>query len=441
MQRYFILFFLFWGASTLLPAQNVLSLEDAVAEAMQNNYDVQVQRYNAQRSDLEAHPGGAGLLPSLSLGGNGQYSISNGTGNQLGRGESFDTTGVENISAGAQAQLSYTLALANFRNYKLLKRNASLSEQQTQQVIENTALQVINAYYNLAKLSNRLDIQRQSLARSRERLALVENQQAYGGGNRLAVLNARVNVNTDSVNLVSTQASYDNARRDLNLLMGRAIDSEYAVETEVSLSESLDLTTLIESLRTSNASLSVAEENRQLAELNLDVAQAGRYPTLSVDGSYDYNYQQNPLSFFPELQTWGPSISASVNFNLFNGFQTSRQIQSAEVNVASSRAQYKQAEQAALRDLAQAYANYQNNQRVLALNQANLEAARLNFTRTQEAFKLGQVSSVEFREAQLNLQQIENQLNDLRYDIKLNEVQLLQLSGQLVSQQELLLGR
>lgn len=441
MQRYLILFLLFWGAQLLLPAQDILSLEDAVAEALQQNYDVQVQRYNEQRQVNESYPGGAGLLPSLSLSGNGQYSISNGTGNQLGRGESFDTTGVENISAGAQAQLSYTLALANFRNYKVLQGNANLSEQQTRQVIERTASQVISAYYNLAKLANRLTIQQQSLARSRERLAQAQNQQAYGSGNRLAVLNARVSVNSDSVNLVSTQANFDNARRDLNLLLGRDINSAYLVETEVALGEPLDLEQLSQSLREANASLAVAEQNRHLAELNLDVAQAGRYPTLNLNGSYDYNYQQNPLSFFPELQTWGPSVSASVNFNLFDGFQTSRQIQSAEINVASSRAQYQQAEQTAMRDLAQTYATYQNNRRVLALNQTNLEAAQLNFARTKEAFDLGQVSSVEFREAQLNLQQVENQLNDLRYDIKLSEVELLQLSGQLVSEEQLLLDR
>jgi len=428
-----------------LAAQDTLRLEDAIAEALNANYSVQVQRYDERRSENSAYAGGAGLLPSLSIGGNGQYNNQSAIADVLRqdpntgetRPQRVEQSGIQTGSAGAQAQLSYTLALANFRNYRVLQGNATLSQEQTQQVIENTSVQVITAYYNLAKLANRLGIQRQALARSRERLSQVQNQQEFGGADRLAVLNAKVNVNTDSINLVSTTLNYQNARRDLNLLMGRDIDSQYAVNSRVSPSKSLELEGLRQAALANNASLEIAEQNRQLAELNLQVAQAGRYPTLSLQGSYGYDYSNNgPFSFAPEVQSWGPSVSASLNFPLFDGFQITRRIQNAEIDVASSRTRYREAEQMALRDLAKTYAEYQNNRDVLALNQMSLEAAQLNFERTREAFELGQATGVEFREAQTNLEQVENQLNDLRFDIKLNEVELLQLSGQLVSGQE-----
>ncbi len=446
MQRYFTLFFLFCGGFGLL-AQEPLRLEDAVAEALQNNYDVQVQRYNAQRSNNDAHLGAAGLLPSLDLSGNGQYSnLTNRGPIPVPTPEGFgiaDTTitGNEQINVGASAQLTYTLALANFRNYKVLQGNAELSQEQTQQTIETVTLQVVTAYYNLAKLANRLAIEREALARSREQLKTAQNRQAYGSTNRLAVLNAEVNVQTDSINLVSSRLSYENAMRDLNLVLGREIDQTYDLDTKVDLGNPLDLVTLRDGVMATNASLRVAGTNQQIAALNLSTTRAQRLPTLSVTGSYDYNYSENPISITPQSENWGPTVGASVNFNLFNGFQLNRNVQSAEINLASRRAQYKQAEQTVLRDLAKTYAEYQNNRQVLALNQTSLEAAQLNFERTQEAFDLGQATSVELRQAQLNLQQIENQLNDLRYDIKLNEVQLLQLSGQLVSQEELLLDR
>lgn len=425
-------------AMTIAPAQDLLTLEQAIAEALQSNYGIQVQRYSEQQALNDAHPGGANLLPSVDLSGSGQYSSNSASGDQLdtrtGEATPFEASGIENSSLSANAELSYTLALASFRQYRVLQTSANLSEEQTQQLIEQTALQVATSYYNLAKLANRLQLQREALQRSREQLSQVQNQQEFGSSNRLAVLNARVNVNTDSVNLVSNQVTYENARRDLNLLLGREVDSEYEVQTDINLGEKLTYQSLEQKLRETNASLRVAETSRRLAELNLATTEARRLPTLSVNGSYAYNFQRNPFSIAPELQTWGPSVSASVNFNLFNGFQLNRQIQNAEIDIASSRTQYREAEQTALRDLAKTYANYRNNLQVLALNQANLEAAQLNFERTEEAFKLGQASSVELRQAQLNLQQIENQLSDLRFDVKLNEVQLLQLSGQLVEQ-------
>jgi outer membrane protein TolC len=437
------LFLLWFGSLSMLSAQELLTLEDAVAEALQNNYSVQVQRYNQESVENNAYAGGAGLLPSLSASGGGQYNNSSASGTLVQGREaiSIDTSGITVSSANAGLQLSYTLALANFRNYKVLQGNADLSQEQTRQTIENVALQVVTGYYNLAKLANRLSIQRDAIRRSTSQLASAQNRQSFGSGNRLSVLNAQVNVQTDSINLVTAQISYENAVRDLNLILGRNIDSQYQVDTTASPAPTLDLTILQQGLAETNASLTVAETNRQLAELSLGTAQARRLPTLALNGNYNYNYTNNPFSITPELSTWGPSVSATVNFNIFNGFQTSRSIQSAEINVASRRAQYQQAEQTALRDLTKTYANYESNRQVLALNQTALEAAQLNFSRTQEAFDLGQASSVELREANLNLLRIQNQINDLRFDIKLSEVQLLQLSGQLVSEEELLLDR
>ncbi len=415
-------------------AQETLSLEDAIAEALQANYGLQVQRIAQQKAENSSYAGGAGLLPSVTLGANGQYSWSSASGDFLieGRAVPFDTAGITNSSAGAQAQLSYTLALANFNQFEVLQTSALVSEQQTQQIIESTALQVSTAYYNLGKLASRLNLQREALDRSRVRLQQVQNQQEFGSSNRLAVLNAQVNINTDSVSWVSTRLSYENARRDLNILIGRPVESQYAVETKVAPAEELSYELLEEQLLSTNAGLQVAETNRQLAELSLKTAQARRYPTLTMNGTYGVNYTNNPFSIAPELINWGPSVSASLNFNLFNGFQTSRQIQGAELDVASSRARYQETEQNALRDLAKAYADYNNNWQVYQLSQMSLEAAQLNFDRTQEAMRLGQATSLDLRQAQLNLQQVENQLNDLLFDLKLNEVQLMQLSGQLV---------
>jgi outer membrane protein TolC len=56
-----------------------------------------------------------------------------------------------------------------------------------------------------------------------------------------------------------------------------------------------------------------------------------------------------------------------------------------------------------------------------------------NFDRTFQQFKIGQISSIEFRQAQLNLLNAQTSLNLAKFDAKLAEVQLLQLTGQLLN--------
>ncbi|MCB0374233.1 MAG: TolC family protein, partial [Muricauda sp.] len=72
---------------------------------------------------------------------------------------------------------------------------------------------------------------------------------------------------------------------------------------------------------------------------------------------------------------------------------------------------------------------------VLQTQEKNVQTNTNNFNRTEEQFKLGQVTSIEFRQAQLNLINAINAKNAAKYDAKLAELQLLQLSGQLLDAQ------
>ncbi|MEO0641325.1 MAG: TolC family protein, partial [Bacteroidota bacterium] len=124
--------------------------------------------------------------------------------------------------------------------------------------------------------------------------------------------------------------------------------------------------------------------------------------------------------------------NGSISIPIFQGNQLKRNIQDAEVGIANSRSQYKQTEQQVIRDLQKAYATYQNSLSILRLSQTSVRAAQANFDRTKEAFELGQSTNIAFREAQLNLLRSENQLNNVQFDVKSSEIELMRLSGRLV---------
>ena len=56
-----------------------------------------------------------------------------------------------------------------------------------------------------------------------------------------------------------------------------------------------------------------------------------------------------------------------------------------------------------------------------------------NFDRTQEKYRLGQVTSIEFRQAQINLINSKTAANNAKFDAKLIELLLLQLSGDILN--------
>ena len=56
-----------------------------------------------------------------------------------------------------------------------------------------------------------------------------------------------------------------------------------------------------------------------------------------------------------------------------------------------------------------------------------------NFSRTEEQFELGQITTIEFRQAQINLLNAQSSLNQAKYDAKNAELIILQLSGDLLN--------
>ena len=84
------------------------------------------------------------------------------------------------------------------------------------------------------------------------------------------------------------------------------------------------------------------------------------------------------------------------------------------------------------RDFNNAWEDYENKLFVLQTQLKNVQTSTDNFNRTEERYKLGQVTSIEFRQAQLNLINAIGDKNAAKYDTKLAELKLMQLSGQLL---------
>lgn len=427
----------------MLLAQDTLTLDAAIQQALESNYDIRVARYNIESATNNAQPGMAGLLPEISATAGVNYSNSSGSADFPGvdslTGERIVVTqsasGIETNSQNVGLNLNYTVfsGLANKSNYQILQKNVELTEAQVRAQIEANLIQVINAYYQLARLQANYAVLLESEQASRERINFLRNQFEFGQSNSLAILNAQVDLNTDSVNLAVAEMNMENARRDLNYLMGVDLAQTFSVEKSLNWKDDWRFEELARLAREGNASLNTAAYNRQVSELNLKIAQGGRLPRLDVNASYAYNNSNNgPFSFVSRTQGLGLNAGATLSVPIFTGFRNKVNIQNAEVSVASSNLAYQQAEQLLLLDLQNAYANYQNSMAIYRLQRNNLTAAEANFARTQESFELGQATSLQFREAQLNLQRVRNQINDLRFDVKLNEMELLRLSGQLV---------
>lgn len=415
-----------------------LSLQEAVSKAIKNNHSIQVARNNVQISKNNVHIGNAGMLPSLSISSNGSYNNQD-TRQQFEEplGEQ-EINGAESTNLGASLDMNYTLfdGLGNAYNHEQLKVEKDLSDAEARQTIESTLVQVVTQYYQVARLKSRQDIARESMEISRERLQRVKNQKAYGNKSRVDVLNARVDLDSDSSTLVETQVQYNNAKRNLNVLLGREVTTLFEVNEDVKVREAMDKNKLLDNAKESNAALQSANYQLQTARLQQKIARANFYPELNLTGSYSFSQSNNDAGFLKENQTNGVSTGLQLNIPLFTGFQNQIRAENAAIRIENREHQLKNAELEVNRDLENAYATYQQNLKILRMEERNVENARLNLEQTRESYRLGQVNATQVREAQVNFIRAKNRRANARYDAKLAEVELFKIAGLLLKEFE-----
>ena len=425
---------LFLGLS-LIPgqAQEVLSFEEAVAIALENNYSILLSRNDAEIVANNAHPGGAGLLPTVNATGGYTYTNS-GVKVEFSTPaiESVDENGVVNTNVNAGLNVNYRLfdGLASQNTYRVLQQNAELSKAQTQGIIEATISQIGTAYYAIARLEESLRTLEETATISDDRLSRAQNQFEFGGTNKLAILNAEVDLNTDSSNLATTRVNLDNARRNLNALLGKEVAEPIQIERNVSFSRDLSLDELMEAAKVNNSSLKTAAFAQEISALNLKIAKAAYSPLVDVNAGYSFNRAENgPGNILQVQQSLGLNLGASVTVPIFSGNQRKVAVKNAEIALQNSQYQQEEAELGVERDLANAFYTYQSTLTQLELQQKSLEAAEENFNRTQESFRLGQATNVQFRDAQVNLQRVKDRISDLGFTAKLSEIEIYRLSG------------
>jgi len=120
-----------------------------------------------------------------------------------------------------------------------------------------------------------------------------------------------------------------------------------------------------------------------------------------------------------------------LNWTIFDGSREVRQDILA-INLSNQKLQAEQLIQQLERDIVNAWSSYQNALFILQVEEDAIATAQENFTRTEEEVKFGRLTSLEFRQAQLNLLNAQTSLINAKFDAKLREVQLMQLAGRLI---------
>ena len=429
MRKNIIAFFLLLG-SVLGNAQEVLTIKDAVAIALENNFEIKIASNNLNIDKVNMSEGNAGMLPTItgSVVDNNRVQNSSQT-MQTGQVNSLKNAKNNSLNYGVSLDWTIFDGLRMFARYDQLKELQKLGETRLKQTILLKIAEVNATYFDLVQQQQQLIAIDSTILISSQRLQLAENRFKIGKASKLEVLNAQVDLNTDKVTLLRQKELYANTKIKLNQILARDVKKEFTVLNDIKVDNSLVLPQLIELAKQQNPQLQTQIIAKNVSELQLKQVKAARYPIVSLNTGYNFQNTESSLGFTRESSARGFNYGFSATLNIFDGFAQNRNEKIAKYELENTKLAIEQQSQVLESQLSTFYQTYLTNLELINLEQNNEAIAKQNLAITIDKLKIGTITTIEFRAAQLNYVNARVRNSNAQYQAKLSEIALKELAG------------
>jgi outer membrane protein TolC len=341
------------GTNTVAPRP--MSLMDCIQQALQQNFDVQIQRYNPQISLYDLRMAYSGYDPTFSISGKHNYnvspssfnlSITNPTPPSVYNENSFNSGISGVLPSGLQYDFSGNIAeqygnsgrpfdssfgsigvtltqplLKNFwidttrLNIRVAKNRLKYSEQGLRQQLITSVTAVVNAYYELIYAQQNVQVQQQALDLAQTQLDQDKQRVQIGTLAILSVQQDESQTAQSQANLIAAKSTLDT---DQNALKNLLTD-DYSKWHDVDIQPTATLEAAQELIDLQDSWSKGLAERPDLLQAKLNVEQQGiqlkyyrnqLFPELDLVGSYGFNGASTKVN--------GAGGEFSDTFNQFN---------------------------------------------------------------------------------------------------------------------------
>lgn len=429
----FSIYFLFLAGFSM-KAQEVLTVEDAIKIALENNFEIKIASNDLKIDQQNISLANAGILPNLSANVTNNNNILD-TKQTQGDGTVRELDNAKNLNLTYGVALNWTVfdGMRMFARHNQLKELEKLGDAELKLTILTKISDVITTYYDIVQQQEQLTALDTTIVISNTRLTTAKNRYSIGKASKLEVLNAQVDLNTDTTAFLKQKELYNNTKILLNQILARDPNIDFKVIEEVQIDESLLLPDLILLAEKQNPQLQAQVINKRVAELELKQIKADRYPTVNITSGYNFTRSESSLGFVTQSSGRGLVYGINATMNIFNGGLQNRNERIAKLQVENSQILIDQQKLALNTQLSTAYQTYLTNLQLSKLEAKNEEIAKQNMDITFEKFRIGTitVTTLEFRTAQLNFINAKVRNSNAQFQAKMSEIALKELAGNL----------
>ena len=349
-------------------AQELLSLENAVKIALENNYEIKIANNNSKIEATNNNLANARMLPAL----NATLTNNNShldTKQTQGDGTVRELDGAINRNITYGVGLDWTIfdGMSMFARKEQLNVLEQRGKAELQAAILTKISDVYLTYFDLVQQQQVLASIDTAIVISNQRVTTAQNRFSIGKASKLEVLNAQVDLNSDVSMQLRQKELYRIAKLKMNELLVRDVYTEFRVAEEISLDQNIEFAELKATAEKQNPQLQAQILSKKIADLNLKQVKGNRYPTVRITSGYNFTRSEASLGFITQSSGQGFVYGVTATVPIFNGFLQNRNEKVAKYQVENAGLLLEQQKLTLNTQLASFYISYQTSLELVKL--------------------------------------------------------------------------
>jgi outer membrane protein len=262
-------------------AQDTLTVEKAIATALNNNFDILLSRQDSASIAISNEYRNAVFLPTLNANSTVLFNRNNQR-SKFSSGKDTTRSGIRTSNINASLNLNWTLfdglrmfILGERLDVATIRGNLLIKNQ-----VVNSVSDVIKTYYDIVRQKQQLRNVEEQMTLSADRLRLAQYRLDIGVGIKPDVLQAQIDYNTQRAAQINQLSLIDQRKHDLNRLMNVPQTVDYQVIDTIIVTSDLVLGNLLNGVEESSPALRLTRTEIDLAHLDVREAKLFAFPPL-----------------------------------------------------------------------------------------------------------------------------------------------------------------
>lgn len=442
------------GLSQSTSAQEVITIQQAIENTLNNNLQIKQARLSENLSDENLKQSKASLFPTLN--GNGSYNVNFGRSLDPST-QSFSSQQFSSFNGGVSTSVDLFQGFQKLNQIKQNKLLLDADKTYTEKVKNDLVLQVITSYMQILYNKDFLVAARQQLTVARQQLK--QQQELLDVGNKtLADL-------AESKSLVATAeldvTTAENALTISYITLAQLMDIPSATQYEVKPPDvsSFNGTAAVYSPEDVYGQalalfpdIKLASIRTEAARKAVDLAKGSYYPSLSLGAGFNTNYSSGRktllgvvpngereigytasgekvmTAMFTELtetyrfkdqlkDNFGQNIGFSLQIPIFNGFRTRTTVRRAKITLMQNQTEEQLAKNNLNKVIYQAVADLKAAQSTFESTSKTFAARKEAFSVIEQRYNVGLVNALDYSTSQTNRNKAEIDMIRAKYDL------------------------